>query len=331
MRSGFVMTDSLRVAFIGDRDYANCAHRAAQAINTAAGFAAARVVVAQRHQFGYPTDICVEDIGRDAARGALVEHMRGGDPAWVFTTGTGSAGRWAEWGARAALPSGAKMRLGALHIGSAYRKDPESFNEADRARGVSLRFISADSMRFSDSDHDHPYAHSISSIPRPTIEAPEIPVVVHSPSVRHKKGSDEIESVLADLKASGLLFESMIVEGVSYEECLGRRGRGHILIGQLNLEVGGFGYSSVEAAAQGLAPMATINNIAPDMWADAGLPRPPVIGITSEEDLSLKLRALIENPALLQEARARCVEWTHDGAVSPERAGAYYIKRLMEH
>ena len=324
----------LRLVFVGENDWASCAFRVAQALNAYYGETVARTVVANSHPFGYENDICVQEHGLSKAFDKGVGHLAEGDAAWVFTTGDGTVALTNLFFDRLAKMKTfrtGRVRLlrGAFHIGTAYRSSPDMYDRVDRELGVSVRFISPDSIRLSPDPGvwDLPYCHAIGGFSASYIEPISIPAIVHSPSNRGTKGSDAIEKVVDSLR-SEFNFEWRCISGVSYSECVRMREAGHIFIGQLNPAVGGFGYSSVEAAAQGMVPIASQCLTPESVWSDAGLSVPPVLSASDPEELRAVLVKLLKDPNLLCTLRRRANRWAHFGDVSLLGSGAYYAAQL---
>jgi len=326
---------SPRIIFAGENDWAQCAHRVAAALNTHYDEIVARVIVAYPHAFGYGHDVCVNEIGFFPALKVAREHIATDRPAWIFSTGDGSnTGNrsFTSW-FRSHLPP--SVHYGTFHIGSAYRLHSSRFEDLDTRTDAEVRFISADSMRLvSDSlrSRSYPYHYVNTLAERPVVEREpnHRPVVVHSPSNPGMKGTQDIVALMDEM-AGSLDFEFRLITGVSYDECVRRRAGADIFIGQLNTEVGGHGYSSVEAAAQGMVPIASLNLTDPSVWTSAGLPVPPVRNATSVAELKSVIEQLVKNPAELQQARETAVAWAHEGAASMAEAGKHYAEVIARY
>lgn len=80
----------------------------------------------------------------------------------------------------------------------------------------------------------------------------EIPVIMHSPSHRKKKGTDDyIIPALEILKQRGVKFEFKIIEGVSNKECIELKKSASLFIDQVS-GTGFYGISSLEAMQYGI-------------------------------------------------------------------------------
>ena len=96
-------------------------------------------------------------------------------------------------------------------------------------------------------------------------------------------------------------------------------------MGQLNKKVGGFGYSSVEAMAQGMVSMATRNNTPDKIWEDVGLKPPPVVDFSESS-----LKELLSNIDKIQELREKSYDYVNCGQMSQSAAGSYYLSILSK-
>lgn len=329
------MSPLTRVAFIGDRDHAHCAHRMAFALRCAG--VDSRVTVLHPHPFGYESDPCVGSLGgRDAAMTSLVKFLSGTRNPWIFTTGDGSYDMFEEAADRL-LESGIQPRLGALHVGSSFRDRPGYFNDRDRRLGVRLRVVSADSMDLccpASDGYTIPYLHSLPPRTAPPEREPRLPIsVAHSPSSRSTKGTEGVIRVVRDLIGEGFPLTLNLIENVSYDECSRLRATSDVFVGQLNPKIGGFGYSSVEAASEGLVPIASLKSRRTRRrfeWGRFDIPAPPVVHAGSPVELREVLVCLCEQPELLKALRDRALVWTSEGSASPGWAGDWYLQQLRE-
>ena len=330
-----------RIIFVGENDWAQCCHRVAGGLNAYYGELVARVIVAYPHAYGYPQDVCVQDDGFFPALELMRKHFEldapGEErrPCWLFSTGDGSQTgdkSFTSWFLSHCHHRG--VQYGTFHIGSAYRANAGEFDKLDAAMGAEMRFVSADSMRLVNSMlaiRSYPYHYVNVVEERPLLTINERPVVVHSPSNPGMKGTTEIEEVVESLRNEGLDFEFRLITGVSHKECVKLRRGGDIFIGQLNTDVGGHGYSCVEAAAQGMVPIASLNHTDPVHWTRVGLPVPPVIGANNADELKVIVRDLVTDVVKLQAARAEACDWAHSGAASLKEAGKYYARLIERH
>lgn len=329
------MNPLTRVAFIGDRDHAHCAHRTAYALRCAG--VESRVTILHPHPFGYDSEPCVDSLGgRDAAMASLVQFLSGSRNPWVFTTGDGSYDLFEEAVDRL-LESGIAPRLGALHVGSSFRNRPGYFNQQDRRLGVRLRVVSADSMDLccpASDGYTVPYLHSLPPRPKPAIrDLGSVLSVAHSPSRRSTKGTDAVIRVVTALIDEGLPLTLNLIEGVSYEECSRLRSKSDVFVGQLNPKIGGFGYSSVEAASEGLVPIASLKNRRTRRrfdWDRFDIPAPPVVHAGSPEELRQVLSDLCASPDLVRSLQDRALAWTSDGSANAQWAGEWYARQLFQ-
>jgi len=138
-------------------------------------------------------------------------------------------------------------------------------------------------------------------------------VVVHAPSHRGIKGTEDVIAAVDSLRAEGVPVELDLVEGLSHGEALARYGRADIAVDQLN--IGWYGVFSVEMMALARPVLCRIIEDEPgDNPFGSELP----IIRTRTETLREDLRRLCADPALRQRvgAASRCfVEAHHDPRV----------------
>src|SRR3954447_15574796 len=142
--------------------------------------------------------------------------------------------------------------------------------------------------------------------PAPPSDSPR-PLVVHAPSNREKKGTQDVIDACAQLPV-----ELDIVEGVPHDVARARYARADIVVDQLN--AGWHGVFALESMALG-KPVVT--HLEPDLversTAGYGV-RLPIVPAT-KETLADALRPLVEQPALRRELGAASrayVEQVHD-------------------
>ena len=235
-----------------------------------------------------------------------------------------------------------RINLGVLHVGSLYRKQWDRLDRRDYHLSARVRFISPDSLgdnyaRCGDPtdyhERDYIYPHTgLADLlhvdgQRRRFKREPYPVIVHSPSSTDTKGTHAIREALHDLGAR-FDFHYREITKMAYRDCVAAREGGHIYLDQFNPAVGGFGYAAVEAAAQGMAPIATTNKIDPQAYRDNGLPVPPVL--SCEGGLKEVVAGLLADPDALLRARISAYNWVYDGGASLSVAARYVIRSLME-
>ena len=320
----------MRVVFIGQNDWANCANRAARALNAHYKEKVARVLTLNEHPFGYEEDILIskEPKGLGGALQIVQEHLTGAkpnEPTWVFTTGDGSGFSYIG------LKRIASKYKGTLHIGTAYRQNSGLLDGWDKEHEVTCRFISADSFHLitsPDSSRDYPYIHSVDIEKSQGLREPSKPLVVHSPSSRASKGTHTILEALDELSDQGFSFDRVLVEGLDYQACLKQREKGDIFIGQFNEAIGGYGYSEIEAMAQGMAVISSTHNVDLDCWTNTKVTRsPPIVRGFPYSALVGELAKMLGKSDYLVEARKDGLRWIEENA-TPKAAGAIYADVL---
>ena len=142
--------------------------------------------------------------------------------------------------------------------------------------------------------------------PVPPSDAPR-PLVVHAPSSREKKGTQQVIEACEQLPV-----ELDIVEGVPHEEARARYARADIVVDQLN--AGWHGVFALESMALGKPVVTYLKPDVVERSAEGYGIRLPVVPAT-RETLVEALRPLVEQPALRRqlgtESRAY-VEQVHD-------------------
>ena len=143
-------------------------------------------------------------------------------------------------------------------------------------------------------------------VPHPPSDSPR-PLLVHAPSNRAKKGTQQIIEACAQLPV-----ELDLVEGVPHEQARERYARADIVVDQLG--AGWHGVFAIEAMALGKPVLAHLNPDVVERSAEAFGVRVPIVPATGET-LADALRPLIASPALRREIGAAgraYVERVHD-------------------
>ena len=287
-------------------------------MNQAVGETVARVCTLDAHPLSYREDMVV-------ARGTHRELFEAAASAdWLISTGDGDYKVFEML--RRFLPLRKDARFATCHVGSAYRQAHAEYDRADREMGFHARFIGGDLYRFAKDDpRAVPYFAPPDKITGWLTDVPR--TISHSPTNRITKGTDIIKAVLGGFTERASVD---IIEGVSYEECVKRRGRTAIFIDQINPAFAGFGASAVEAMAQGCAVLCNTANVIPEVWGF--YPKPPIIEARTADELREHLRELLDDSLLLQKHRRASLAWINTVA-SPRPLADYWfgqLKRLAE-
>ena len=142
--------------------------------------------------------------------------------------------------------------------------------------------------------------------PEPPSDSPR-PLVVHAPSNREKKGTQQVIEACAQLPV-----ELDLVEGVPHEVARERYARADIVVDQLG--AGWHGVFAIEAMALGKPVVAYLNPEVVERSAEAFGVRVPIVSAT-DTTLVDALRSLVESPARRREIGAASrayVEQVHD-------------------
>jgi glycosyltransferase involved in cell wall biosynthesis len=149
--------------------------------------------------------------------------------------------------------------------------------------------------------------------PRPPSDNPR-PLVVHAPSSREKKGTENVIAACAQLPV-----ELDVVEGVPHDEARERYARADIVVDQL--KAGWHGVFALEAMALGKPVVSHLKPDVVERSAEAFGVRVPIVPATAET-LVDALRPLVEDPARRRELGAAgraYVERVHDIDVIADR------------
>lgn len=302
------------VLFLGRSDWANISNRLARAFNTAAGREVARVCTLNPHPSGYREDMVIEM----GTHRSLFDMAAEAD--WLLTTGDGAYSWFSDMANL--LPLDDRCRFGVLHVGTAYRNEPEACNRNDTA--TSIRFLGSDLYRLR--GDGGPTAFPFFAPPHAITAAqvthePGSPIVIaHSPTARHTKGTDEILQVLSELQAKYPRIEIVLLENMPFDVCSERRARAHIVVDQVS-DIGGFGTTAVEALATGQVVLASMQNIDPAVWSYYD--RPPIMEARTPDELRSLLDALITHPDEIAVQQAESLAWARKWA-TPEALAAYW-------
>lgn len=149
-------------------------------------------------------------------------------------------------------------RLVLHHHGTEYRDGHAQLAAEARAIGA-VQVVSTVDLLGLEPDVDTwvpaPYALASLQAHRRLQDGPA--VVAHAPTNRALKGTAAVVGAVAQLADAGLPVVLDLIEGVSNEECLTRKGRADILVDQLQL---GYGSNAVEAWGMGLPVVAGVSD-----------------------------------------------------------------------
>lgn len=288
----------MRVLFVGRQDSANVSNRVARALNRSAGKTVARVLTETRHPFGY-----AEDLIGDKGIPWEIHEFVAEPPDWIVTTDDAQDHAYFRM-IRETLGLH-DVPAAVRHPGSIYRRSHTMMDILDHKIGFDRRLMQADLYRFVEDD---PKAFPMYAVAEdPLSRLPPLTArirVGHSPSARHKKGTDAILAVLANFD-----IEVDLIENTTFDNAHERRRWCHIFVDQLNPDVGGFGAAAVEAMSVGCAVVADTSNVIDAV--EAFFRKPPIYNAGSPERLEEVLTDLIQNPQALEAARRNSLSWCH--------------------
>lgn len=147
----------------------------------------------------------------------------------------------------------------------------------------------------------------------------EIPVILHAPSDRFKKGSDMIENIFLQLQKDGLKFTPRVVQGVPHNEAINIYKEVDILAGQLGTVTGGKQERELMACGK-----VVVSGIKSGDYPQLLPPDCPNVSGHSLKDMYMALKMLIPNISLREKIASygpKYVRMYHD----PATACAKYI------
>jgi glycosyltransferase involved in cell wall biosynthesis len=198
-------------------------------------------------------------------------------------------------------------------LGSDIRgRPPEDLRWARKAGAMVVG--SYDAIRWVPDAHVIPPGIDVSSIEPAPPSGNEHPVVLHAPSSRSRKGTDEVVAA-----AEKLDLNLELVEGVDHRAAFARYRAADLVVDQLN--AGWYGMFAIEAMALGKPVVAFLHEEATKRTEEALGVKVPIVHAT-KETLADVLEGLVSDPAALQrigaESRAY-VERVHDLSAIADR------------
>lgn len=165
--------------------------------------------------------------------------------------------------------------------------------------------------------HIIPHTLDISRIQPVYPEAKKVPLVVHAPTRRDLKGTEQIVKAVNQLQREGVPFQFQLIEGMTYEQTKEWLSKADIVIDQLR--IGAYGYVSTEAMAYGKPVICYLRK-------DVSKKYPPGLPIVNADPGNIKkvLKDLLNSPNKWKDLGMqgrRYVEHTH----SPEVVANQYI------
>lgn len=216
------------------------------------------------------------------------------------------------------------------HHGTLFRNDAPAHHVRDRRAGVVLRLVSnPELLKYDDGNQDlqwlpNPvpvgwygalaaYEAGVAGLPTPREDPERRPFrVAHSPSKRHRKGTEYFLDAVNNLRARGVPIEADIIEASSHAETVRRKARAHATFDSFWL---GMQCSGLEAAAMGQAVIAGDPDVAG--YLATGWGECPYTFANTQTELELALERLAMDPEFYLEEAARVsnfVERVHDTA-----------------
>lgn len=164
----------------------------------------------------------------------------------------------------------------------------------------------------------------------PMEDKPPAPLrIVHSPTRKDLKNTQEFLDACDNLKRQGLRFELDLIDNAPNNECLARKRRGHVLFDHLQ---GYYGVSSLEGLSQGLAVIAGLDDWCRRRMAEfAGTDALPWATVSNQPRLERLLTEFIHDPAAAaargRDGRTFMERYWSDEKVSSQLV-AFYVQAL---
>lgn len=298
----------MNIVFLGRSDPANTSNRVAWAIRKMGGNA--RVVTETQHPFDYHIkDLTVD---QPEAKQSIAE------ADWLIHSGD------ADYPFFFQHLKGAKARLGTRHAGVQYRDNPEWYDKLDDV--FERRFFACDLYRFAKGDkRARVYVQPMPSIADAPTPPEKILRVCHTPSDRIYKGTRSVIAAMRPDRMGGARVEFILKPLLPYPQILDVRRRCQVLIDQNVESIGGYGAAAMEAMAEGLVVVSNCNKVVPEV--DSMIPRPPILMVRSEDDITETIRRLATDRDYLQSCRQASLDWARKH-LSPEFTFEYWGKCL---
>lgn len=238
----------MKVLIVSIKDQAGSGYRFVEALR--AGGVEASIAVMEKHKNGYAYDHFIS--GGKRTRAAVVDklldgvdvihykgdHLPGTCGLKIYNRGVGIPRAFTAGGSGFRRRGSTDIPKTCLHWYpvSMYRQ------RVDVMSAITPDLMYTDDIRLV------PHAYPVMPFSRP---GNSIPVIGHSPSVREKKGTNNVFLPAIDiLRSRGHRFEVDLIEGVSNAECIERKYRCDLFFDQAECDA--YGMSAVEAMMRGV-------------------------------------------------------------------------------
>jgi len=139
----------------------------------------------------------------------------------------------------------------------------------------------------------------------------DIPIIQHSPSMRKKKGTDDIIlPVLNELKDEGFSFDIQLLENLKNDDCVKMKMKGSIFIDQIS-DTGFYGMSTIESIQFGIPTIAYISEMSIEQSNGIINDDCPIISVKSKNDLKDRLRYYLTNKNKLKDLSLKTKEYAN--------------------
>jgi glycosyltransferase involved in cell wall biosynthesis len=292
---GYFFKDIIKVIMLSVGDFAGSGNKIKEAILSQDKNIEMYSVVIKSHKYGYPSDFILSEKNREEIQKLIddcdIIHFKGDDLPkrnWYGLT----------------IPENKKIVL--TVGGSGFRRgdDPRLCLEwhpiKDYLEITDFRSTITPDLNYPEFKGVYiPHAIDVDSAPY-TFKIKDKLTIQHSPSMREKKGSDNIIlPALYELKNEGFDFDIDLIENVSNYECIERKKKGNIFIDQI-CETGFYGMSAIESMQFGIPTIAYISDKSKIQSNGIISESSKILNVKDKEELKDSLRYLLNNPQILE-------------------------------
>ena len=270
----------------------------------------ARVITETHHPFGY----FIKDLTlNDPEAADLIA-----EADWVINSGG------ADYPFFFKHLRGCKAHLATRHAGPQYRGNPGWYDQLDDV--FERRFFACDLYRFAKDDpRARVYVQPMPEIDEALTPDSEILKVCHAPSDRHYKGTKSIVAAMRPDRLEREPIEFILKPLIPYPAVQALFRRCQVLIDQNVESIGAYGAAAHEAMSKGLVVVSNYNKVIPEV--DAMIPRPPILMVRSEEEITATILRLSRDREYLRSCRQACLDWART-YLTPEFNAGYWMKCL---
>lgn len=296
----------MKVVMLSTKDYAGSGRKITEAVGRYG--VDVSIYTLERHQYGYPVDGTIADGDAEKikrqVKAADVIHFKGDEPPKDDWFG---------------VPIPAHVPKIITVGGSSFRRNKEGKRNAVCNGHYPLSdYFTAKVRTAITPDLNYPEfegiytQHCIDSTAAPyTWKKRRVPIIMHCPSMRRKKGTEMILTAVRLLKEQGYAFDFRLIENVSNKECIEAKKKASIYIDQLSF-TGFYGMSAVESMQFGVPTIAYISQQAREQ-AMGKVDNCPVISpFMSAYGLFEHLKFYLDNLSYLEDVSYLTKVWANE-------------------